>query len=461
MNRIIGRTKILLILVLVLSVGTSFFTLEYFVRSGDWILKAGSPHVYQSGNIGCGMITDRNGYLLLDLTGERTYAPNETLRKSVMHWLGDRHGNVSAPALTYYADEIAGFDPLNGVYAYGGVGGEVTLSLSASVQMAALEAMGDYKGTIGVYNYKTGELLCAVTTPTFDPDNVPDISNDPDGIYTGVYMNRFMQSSYTPGSIFKIVTAAAALECISDIMNQTFTCTGTIEYGIDKVTCEQSHGKLTFKEAFARSCNCSFAQIAQQLGGETLDRYARQFGVLESISFDGITSVKGNLESVGKADVLVAWSAIGQHKDLINPCRYMTFLGAIASGGEGVSPYLVSQIFVGGKETYQAEVSSDGRIMSSHTAKILSDFLRNNVQNYYGEEQFHGLTVCAKSGTAEVGTQKKPNAMFTGFIADEAYPLAFIVAVEDGGYGRQVCVPILSKVLEACKAELDANPSFG
>ena len=138
----------------------------------------------------------------------------------------------------------------------------------------------------------------------------------------------------------------------------------------------------------------------------------------------------------------------------------MTFLGAIASGGEGLSPYLVSQISVGGKETYQAEASSDGRIMSSHTAKILSDFLRNNVQNYYGEEQFHGLTVCAKSGTAEVGTQKKPNAMFTGFVADEAYPLAFIVAVEDGGYGRQVCVPILSKVLEACKAELDANPGF-
>ena len=182
--------------------------------------------------------------------------------------------------------------------------------------------------------------------------------------------------------------------------------------------------------------------------------------MLDSISFDGITSVKGNMESVGKADVLVAWSAIGQHKDLINPCRYMTFLGAIASGGSGVDPYLVSRISVGGKETHGAEATSGGRIMSSKTARILGEFLRNNVQNYYGEEQFQGLTVCAKSGTAEVGTQKKPNAMFTGFVSDEAYPLAFIVAVEDGGYGRQVCVPILSKVLEACKAELDAKSSF-
>lgn len=461
MNRIIGRTKILLILVWVLSAGALFFVMEYLVNSGDWILKAGSPHVYQSGNIGCGMITDRDGYLLVDLTGERSYAPNETLRKSVLHWLGDRRGNISAPALTHYANEIAGFDAFNGVYAYGGTGGQVRLTLSATVQMAALEAMGDYKGTVGVYNYKTGEILCAVTTPTFDPDNVPDITNDPNGVYTGVYMNRFIQSSYTPGSIFKIVTAAAALECIPDIMSQTFECTGIVEYGIDKVTCEQSHGRLTFKEAFARSCNCSFARIAQQLGGDRLSQYAQQFGVLESVSFDGISSVKGNMEAAGKADVLVAWSAIGQHKDLINPCRYMTFLGSIASGGEGVSPYLVSEISVGSRDTYQAKVSQEGRIMSDKTALILRDFLRNNVENYYGEEDFHGLTVCAKSGTAEVGTQKKPNAMFTGFVSDENYPLAFIVAVEDGGYGRPVCVPILSKVLEACKAHMDAETTFG
>jgi peptidoglycan glycosyltransferase len=82
----------------------------------------------------------------------------------------------------------------------------------------------------------------------------------------------------------------------------------------------------------------------------------------------------------------------------------------------------------------------------------MQQLLRNNVQNYYGDDLFPGFAVCAKSGTAEIGGDRKPNAMFTGFVADSDYPLAFIVAVEDAGYGRQVCVPILAPILEACKA---------
>ena len=228
-----------------------------------------------------------------------------------------------------------------------------------------------------------------------------------------------------------------------------------MEYGIDKVTCEQAHGRLTFQEAFGRSCNCAFAQIAKQLGGDVLERYARQFGILDSVSFDGITTAAGSMEAEGEADVLVAWSAIGQHKDLVNPCRFMTFLGAIASDGVGVNPHVVSKIQIGNHTTYEAEPVSGGRIMSTKTAQTIKQYLRNNVQTYYGDQSFPGLTVCAKSGTAEVGVNKKPNAMFTGFVMDEQYPLAFIVAVEDGGYGRQVCVPILAPVLAACKAELD------
>ncbi len=455
MNRIMGRAKMLILLILALAVGMSVFVGEYFIQSGNWILFPGSPHVYSAGNLGCGIVADRSGALLMDLTGDRTYAENEVLRKSVLHWLGDRKGSISAPALPYYADEISGFDPVSGVYAYGGTGGQVDLTLSAQVQMAALKAMGDYVGTIAVYNYKTGELLCAVTTPTYDPDNVPDFSQDTMGTYTGVYVNRFTQSTYTPGSIFKIVTAAAALEYIPDIQQQSFTCNGVREYGIDKVTCEKSHGTMTFQEAFGKSCNCAFAQIADQLGGQVLQRYAQQFGILDGVQFDGITTAAGSISAAGAADVQVAWSAIGQHKDLINPCRYMTLLGSIAAGGVDASPYLVSRIQVGNKTTYQSSFTQGDRIMSSNTAQVLQQMLRSNVQNYYGDENFPGLTVCAKSGTAEVGGDKKPNAMFTGFVADDAYPLAFVVAIEDGGYGRQTCVPVLAPVLQACKQMLD------
>lgn len=455
MNRIIGRTKLLLALVLILALGTSFFLGEYFANSGKWILYPGSPHIYDAGNIGCGVVADRDGALLMDLTGSRTYAEHEALRKSVIHWLGDRQGNISAPALGHYSKELSGFDPISGVYAYGGVGGQANLTLSAQVQIAALEAMGDYKGTVAVFNYKTGELICAVTTPTYDPDNVPDISQDTTGAYSGVYVNRFTQSTYTPGSIFKIVTAAAALECVPDILTQTFTCTGSLAYGIDKVTCEQAHGTLTFKEAFACSCNCSFAQISELVGGGRLEDYAKQFGVLDSVSFDGITTAKGSMDSDSQADVLVAWSAIGQHKDLINPCGYMAFIGAIAADGVWTNPYLVSEITVGNRVTHRGQASHTKRIMSEETAQVMQEFLRNNVENYYGDDSFPGLTVCGKSGTAEVGVSKKPNAMFTGFVSDEAYPLAFIAAVEDGGYGRPVCVPILSQVLLACKEAMD------
>ena len=451
MNRIMGRAKVLVILILVLALGVGFFLGEYLIYGDNWILFPGSPHIYNAGNIGCGVITDREGILLLDLTGGRTYAQNEDLRKSTIHWLGDRRGNISAPALAHYAEKIAGYDLLNGVYAYGGTGGTVKTTLDSRVQIAALQAMGEYTGTVAVYNYKTGELICAVTTPNYDPDS----TQTPDEIAEGLYLNRFTQSTYTPGSIFKIVTLAAALESIPDIRQQTFTCTGTRAYGVDKVTCEKSHGAMTLKEAFARSCNCTFAQIADQLGGQVLQRYAQQFHITESVSFDGITTATGNLEAEGRADVLVAWSAIGQHKDLINPCRFMTFLGAIANDGVEIAPHFVSRIESGITDSYTAKAQSGGRIMSTQTAMTLQEYLRNNVQNYYGDDSFPGLSVCAKSGTAEVGTSKKPNAMFTGYVADDALPLAFIVTIEDGGYGRTVCAPIISSILESCRQYLN------
>ena len=187
MNKVVGRAKIMLVLVLILSLGTTFFVGEYLLNANKWVMSAGSPHVYNE-NAGRGQITDREGILLLDTMEDRTYAENEVLRKAIIHWVGDRQGNISAPILSYYADNVADFDIINGVYNYGGMGGQVTLSLSAKLQIAALEAMGDKKGTIAVYNYKTGEILCAISTPTFDPDNLPDIAGDTTGQWNGAYI---------------------------------------------------------------------------------------------------------------------------------------------------------------------------------------------------------------------------------------------------------------------------------
>ena len=283
------------------------------------------------------------------------------------------------------------------------------------------------------------------------------IASDTSGQYDGVYLNRFLQSTYVPGSIFKVVTTAAALDCVPDILDKTFTCYGAYEYGTEKVTCEKAHGTLTLKTALANSCNCSFAQIAELVGKKNMVKYVEQFGVTDSLSFDGVTTAEGNYDISNTAPVSFAWSCIGQHTDLINPARYMTFMGAIAGGGVGAEPYLVSEVRSGEELTYEAKTKTTGRIMSQDVADQVRAYMRNNVQSVYGDWNFNGMNVCAKSGTSQLGGGQKSNAMFAGFVEDEQYPLAFIVVVENGGYGSATCVPVLSKVLAACKSVLDGE----
>lgn len=455
MNRVAGRAAIVWLLVLLLVAGMAFFTGEYLAKGNDWIIFPGSPHVYNGNNIGCGVVTDRSGILLLDMSDSWNYAQLETLRKSTLHWLGDRDGYISAPAVSHHAEAMAGYDVVNGVYAYGDTVGTAKLTLSGEIQTAALKAMEGYRGTVGVYNYKTGEILCAVTTPTYDPDNVPDISNDATGMYEGVYLNRFVQSSYIPGSIFKTVTAAAALEYLPDADTWSYYCDGAYEFGIDVVTCESAHGEVDLESAFAKSCNCAFAQLSLDIGPEHLNAFVEKTQVTKELSFDGITTSEGNFNVLGEETVEIAWSGVGQHEDQINPCRFMTFMGAIAGGGSAAEPYLVSEIKSGNTTTYRASTQTTGKVLSKSVASQLQTMMRNNVVSKYGAENFPGLTVCAKSGTAEVGGERRPNAMFCGFVADADYPLAFVVAVENGGYGSQTCVPILSEILQKCKSVMD------
>lgn len=449
MKRIAMRSVTIWILVLLLLGGLGFFLVEYVMYSDQWVLAQGSPHIYKGDNINTGKVVSQDGVLLLDNTNGRSYSANEELRSSMIHWLGDRYGYISAPAVATYAKELAGFDKVTGLYA-GSEGGEATLTIHSQLQLAAQEAMEGKKGTVALMNYKTGEILCAVTTPNYDPDNIPNMDADDTGAFEGVYMNRFTQSVYIPGSIFKIVTAAAALEEIGDIREQTFTCTGVVDYGTYDVTCEKVHGKLDFDSALAQSCNCAFSQIVEQLGKEKLEEYVRKYGVTEPVTFDGITTAKGNFDLTDASRLDVAWSGIGQHKDQVNPCRYLTFVSAIANDGLEVQPYVMQSITCGNKTTYQATTKTGQRIMSQDLAKELQTMMRNNVIEKYGVENFPDLEVCGKSGTAQVGKDQEANAMFTGFVLDEEYPIAFFVAVEDGGYGRQACVPILSQVLEVC-----------
>ena len=457
MNRVTKRTWIMGVFLAVLLGGLELFVFEYTVRAGTWVSTVGSPHVFNNGNIGCGTITDRSGDVLLNIDGTREYSAFPTTRMSTLHWLGDRQGYISAAAIANYAGQLSGFDPVNGVYDYSGVGGTMTLTISSRVQNAALDAMAGRKGTVSVYNYKTGEILCALTTPTYDPDDPPAISEDNEEKYEGLYLNRFLQSVYIPGSTFKVVTTIAALETVPDILDKTFTCTAEYSYGTESVTCESAHGKLNLSGALAHSCNCAFAQIAKLVGRDNMVKVVKQLQVTEPLTFDGVTAVAGNYDIQDAGGASFAWSCIGQHTDQINPCRYMTFMGTIAAGGKGVNPHLVSKVEVGGKVTYQAEPTQTDRIMDREIAETLQRYMRNNVQSIYGDDNFPGLQVCAKSGTSQLGGGKTSNAMFAGFVMNEEYPLAFMVVVENGGYGRAACVPVIAPVLAACKAVLDGE----
>ncbi len=135
----------------------------------------------------------------------------------------------------------------------------------------------------------------------------------------------------------------------------------------------------------------------------------------------------------------MAWSGIGQYEDLVNPCAMMVFMGAIANDGVPVLPQIIAKVRTEGGFPLSFYLKKTGsRMLSDDTAAALADLMHNNVVTNYGEGNFPGLDLCAKSGTAEVGRDLDPNAWFVGFIRNEDAPLAFVVLVENGGSGSAV-----------------------
>lgn len=456
MKKVSTRAVCALVLALVLVLGLAAFAVKYAVKAGDWVTFPGSPHIYAGANLDCGVVTDAAGATLLDTRDGRAYSENAATRVSTLHILGDRYGYISAPLLGAYADDLIGYSKVQGLYGQQLGDASAQLTLRADVQNAAQQALSGYRGTVGVYNYKTGEILCAVTSPSYDPDNVPDIENDTTGAYHGVYVNRFFHTTYTPGSIFKLVTAAAALENIEDIETRRFTCTGKTIIGGQEIICGGVHGEISFQDGLAHSCNVVFGEVASELGAKKLQKAAETLGMTQRFSCDGYATARGafDLSDADAGDV--AWAGIGQYTDQVNPYAFLRYMGVIAAGGEAAEPYLMQRITVGSDVRYEAKRQSTGQLLSADTAARLTALMRNNVSSVYGDWQFAGLNVCAKSGTAEIEGQN-PHATFAGFVQSETYPLAFVVFVENGGAGSAVAAPIAAQVLAACVQSM-GNP---
>lgn len=448
MKKIERRAIMCLLLAGFLVIGLGVFCFRYVKDGSDWATYTANKQIYNDkGRLKTGSLYDRNGQLLLTNTsGKMQFSDTASIRRANVHLTGDRSGNIATGANSVLADKLSGYNLLTGTYSLLGKGRNVNLTIDADICATANKALNGRRGTVGVYNYKTGEIICLVSSPNYDPTDPPKISEDDD---SGIYMNRFFSATFTPGSIFKLVTAAASIENKSDYASWEYTCTGRQSYGgSDRVTCQESHGTVNLEEALAVSCNCYFGKLAEALGPDVMEEYVEKTGLTISRDINGISTSKGTFE-FPDSGINLAWAGIGQYKDLINPCTMLTYMGSIASGGRAVQPKIVRNVkFSTGLPASLPWKSWTKRMIEEDTASILQNMMRNNVEDNYGTDNFPGLDICAKSGTAEVGKNKRPNAWFTGFLRDEDHPYAFIVLVENGGFGSEVSGSIANKVLQ-------------
>ncbi len=450
MRKMRQRARLCLGLALVLLLGLGIYVFQLATDGGTWVSYTGNGDLYTAGYLDKGAIYDRYGVLLRENNSgdSPTYNDDVSIRKATLHAVGDTVGNISTGAALAFADILVGYDFINGTYSLNNTGRNIYLTIDADANKAAMNALNGRNGCVAVYNYQTGEILCMYSSPSYDPLDGDSLDTETS---SGAYINKFIESTVVPGSIFKVITATAALETIEDIDSWTFTCTGETSYGTadtDKVTCLTAHGTVTLTEALAKSCNCAFAELTITMGPEVLQEYVEKSGLTSSYSINGIATTPSSFE-YPYADVTLAWTGIGQNNDLVNPCSIMVYLGAIANGGSSATPCLISDVqSADGKSLHMNLSTGMNELINSSTAALLDTMLRNNVTSNYGQSNFPGLEICAKSGTAEVGTGVTSHAWFVGYIRNEGYPYAFVVLVENGGSGATVAGSVANQVLQ-------------
>jgi len=437
MYRVGRRTLSVFILIAIAVLGMGFYVVRFFIYGGTWVAAPFNSTVFTGGTLVTGRVTDRNGVVLADVNdGVRTFAESREVRRATLHAVGDREGNIGTGALRVYAAQLIGYNPVTGAYSISDAaeGNTLALTIDSRLHTEALRALDGRRGVVMVSNFQTGEILCMVSSPTFDPVSPPVTLDDEEG----VYLNRALQAAYIPGSTFKIVTAAAAIEKINDIYDRIFVCTGEMTLGEDIVTCPSVHGRIGFEEGMRVSCNIVFGCLALELGAETLFDYTKMYDISGRINVGGITTMSGNFAKaeVGTADL--AWSGVGQYMNMVNPASMLRFVGAIANDGVAKNLFFlertgISSIFP----------SSSSRLLPRETASKLGDIIE--IQN---SANFPGLDIHAKSGTAQVGGDMAPHAWYVGYITNPGHPYAFVVIVENGGGGTANAAPIANRVLQ-------------
>lgn len=353
-------------------------------------------------------------------------------------------------------------------------GGRVRLTLDADAQVAAfdgLSALGeDVQGSVVALEPDTGKVLAMVSLPTFDPnklathdleaevDNYEQLEDDP----AQPLLNRAIQTRLPPGSTFKIVTAAAALEndLVDDADSQV---PGGPSYQLPQSTAVIDNGgrdcgtdTITLTQALANSCNTTFLQLADQLGLEKMLEQSELFG----FNSEYLDDLAGQVESVYPDEMnrpQVALSGIGQYDVSATPLQMAMVVGGVANGGTVMKPYLVEEVLSPDLDVIdRPEPTELSRAVSPSTASELTKALVTTVASGTATPaQIPGVQVAGKTGTAENCDGCRPYAWFVSFAPADDPEVAVAVMIQgsdvpaDDIAGGRLGGPIAKSVMEA------------
>ena len=432
MKKITRRAFSVLLLALAIIFGMTVFVLRYADEGSDWALY------FSSANSGAGgELRDRRGELLASFDATKyAFSENAETRVACYHVTGDYWNRTGTGALGAYWDRMQEYSLIEGTNKKEAKA--LTLTIDASVCRAAWNAIGyDRRGAAMLMNYRTGDVLCMVSLPSADPINGEAQVADT------AFINRCLSASFPPGSIFKLVTAAAAIEDVPDIYSRSFLCESDYTIGTVEIHCTGVHGEQTIEQALANSCNCAFAQIAVAAGYNSIYSHVKAYGFLDRQELDGIGAIAGSYRTSYAGDPELAWSGIGQSTDLVTPYAMLRYVAAIANGGMLSTPRLI----------LTAEPAEQTRLIEASTAAKLKEMMNYNVVTHYMPDiYFPGLShICAKTGTAELGDGTS-HAWFVGFLDDPGHPYAFVVLIERAGSGLVAAAPVANRILRAAIA---------
>jgi peptidoglycan glycosyltransferase len=350
-------------------------------------------------------------------------------------------------------------------------GNSLVLTLDPEAQRAAIQALGSNCGGVVALDPATGKVLVMATSPSYDANliesNYPAIARIRANCTPAApLLNRATSGLYTPGSTFKIVTAAAALDTGTFTPDSTFNDPGyCIEYG-KKVSNfadqngPEKFGQVNFTQALQHSINAVFCEIGKRLGPLTVLDYARRFGFYSVPPLETPVNERraSGLYQRGQlfrpqhnCQVDAGRLAFGQERMLSTPLQMAMVTAAIADGGVVMRPFVVDRVVAPDKSTLQTTHPQDlGHAIKPETATQLTAMMEAVVSGGTGTAaQIPGVRVAGKTGTAETGVSHVNTTWFVAFAPADAPRIAIAVTLESQhGTGGQTAAPIAKTILE-------------